>query len=270
MLLPKKILVGISRADATRVRVAAAMALLQRAPNAAPCSASCPPPAQHLAPAVFSRQHRTAPSISCKPRTDEGIIMRPGWALSAVAVAAPAAPPVGSGQPSLLHSFGEVGDVPPAHLPWLLRLAHVKSRVQGGDSKAALQVGMVAPITHRTAPSRAVACPTPHRRPPSRAVACPPPLTEERPPPLPPPGRAPSRAVACPPPLTEECPPPPPSPGRAPSQAVACPPPPHPLGPALPLKQDNAPSGCSMHAPAGERPRVHGLAGRPRQGPVAG
>ncbi|KAG2436957.1 hypothetical protein HXX76_006473 [Chlamydomonas incerta] len=40
---------------------------------------------------------------------------------------------------SLLHGLGSVGDVNASHLPWLLRLAHVRARVSGGDSQEALQ-----------------------------------------------------------------------------------------------------------------------------------
>ena len=43
------------------------------------------------------------------------------------------------GHSALLQGLGEVGDVAPVHLPWLLRLAHVKSKVAGGDSNTALQ-----------------------------------------------------------------------------------------------------------------------------------
>ena len=30
------------------------------------------------------------------------------------------------GHADLLHSLGEVGDVPPTLMPWLLRLAHIR------------------------------------------------------------------------------------------------------------------------------------------------
>ncbi|PNW85740.1 hypothetical protein CHLRE_03g207400v5 [Chlamydomonas reinhardtii] len=40
---------------------------------------------------------------------------------------------------SLLHGLGSVGDVSASHLPWLLRLAHVRARISGGDSQEALQ-----------------------------------------------------------------------------------------------------------------------------------
>lgn len=43
---------------------------------------------------------------------------------------------------SLLHGLGSVGDVSASHLPWLLRLAHVRARISGGDSQEALQVCM--------------------------------------------------------------------------------------------------------------------------------
>ncbi|GLC50817.1 hypothetical protein PLESTB_000435300 [Pleodorina starrii] len=40
---------------------------------------------------------------------------------------------------SLLHGLGTVGEVSAAHLPWLLRLAHVRAKTSGGDSGEALQ-----------------------------------------------------------------------------------------------------------------------------------
>ncbi|GAB4823718.1 hypothetical protein N2152v2_010764 [Parachlorella kessleri] len=43
------------------------------------------------------------------------------------------------GHSALLRGLGDVGDVAPVHLPWLLRLSHVKSKVAGGDSNTALQ-----------------------------------------------------------------------------------------------------------------------------------
>lgn len=51
----------------------------------------------------------------------------------------PALKSSGEGHSALLQGLGDVGDVPPALMPWLLRLAHVKSKVTGGDSSAALQ-----------------------------------------------------------------------------------------------------------------------------------
>jgi hypothetical protein len=58
---------------------------------------------------------------------------------AAAAAQAPARPAAAGGHSTLLSSLGSVGDVPPALMPGLLRLAHVKSRVSGGDSNAALQ-----------------------------------------------------------------------------------------------------------------------------------
>ncbi|DBA81041.1 TPA: hypothetical protein ACH3X2_007243 [Trebouxia sp. C0005] len=43
------------------------------------------------------------------------------------------------GHAALLHGLGEVGDIPPTLMPWLLRLAHIRSTVQGGDSNVALR-----------------------------------------------------------------------------------------------------------------------------------
>jgi hypothetical protein len=43
------------------------------------------------------------------------------------------------GHHALSKGLGQVGDVATAHLPWLLRLAHVKSKITGGDSGVSLQ-----------------------------------------------------------------------------------------------------------------------------------
>lgn len=45
----------------------------------------------------------------------------------------------GEGHSALRQGLGNVGEVPPALVPWLLRLAHVKSKITGGDSNVALQ-----------------------------------------------------------------------------------------------------------------------------------
>lgn len=58
---------------------------------------------------------------------------------AAPAAARPASTAADSGHTALLHSLGEVGDVATMHMPWLLRLAHIKSRITGGDSNLALQ-----------------------------------------------------------------------------------------------------------------------------------
>lgn len=55
------------------------------------------------------------------------------------------AAPLHTDQHAQLHvstrqGLGTVGDVSPTHLPWLLRLAHVRSRTTGADSGEALQV----------------------------------------------------------------------------------------------------------------------------------
>ena len=60
-------------------------------------------------------------------------------AVVASAAAAPSKPAGSEGHTALLHGLGEVGEVAPVHMPWLLRLAHLKSRITGGDSNAALQ-----------------------------------------------------------------------------------------------------------------------------------
>lgn len=58
----------------------------------------------------------------------------------AAAVFAPAAISHASGgHTALLHGLGNIGDVEPAHMPFLLRLAHTRAK-QGADSSQALQV----------------------------------------------------------------------------------------------------------------------------------
>lgn len=51
------------------------------------------------------------------------------------AVEAPARPSAGGakrgeGHSALLQGLGQVGDVAPSHMPWLLRLAHIRCRHQ--------------------------------------------------------------------------------------------------------------------------------------------
>lgn len=43
-----------------------------------------------------------------------------------------------SGHTALLHGLGDVGDIAPAHMPWVLRIAHVSATTTGGDSQAAM------------------------------------------------------------------------------------------------------------------------------------
>lgn len=56
----------------------------------------------------------------------------------ATAVSGP--PVMASGPTALLHALGDVGEISPAHLPWLLRLGHCQAKTSGGDSTASLQV----------------------------------------------------------------------------------------------------------------------------------
>eukprot|EP01023_Acetabularia_acetabulum_P040007 TRINITY_DN3866_c0_g1_i14.p1 TRINITY_DN3866_c0_g1~~TRINITY_DN3866_c0_g1_i14.p1 ORF type:complete len:677 (+),score=122.77 TRINITY_DN3866_c0_g1_i14:232-2262(+) len=44
-----------------------------------------------------------------------------------------------TGHTGLLHGLGEVGNVPAQNMPQLLRIAHVRQKIQGGDSAMALQ-----------------------------------------------------------------------------------------------------------------------------------
>jgi hypothetical protein len=66
-------------------------------------------------------------------------------AASTLAVPAPNPAQRPSGHTALLHGLGAVGKVAPAHLPRLLRLAHIHARHLGGDSSKALQVIDLAP-----------------------------------------------------------------------------------------------------------------------------
>ena len=53
----------------------------------------------------------------------------PATAAAGTLDAASAVVPRGDGHDALLHGLGEVGDVAPMHMPWLLRLAHVRSAI---------------------------------------------------------------------------------------------------------------------------------------------
>ncbi|KAK9816841.1 hypothetical protein WJX72_005809 [[Myrmecia] bisecta] len=58
------------------------------------------------------------------------------------AIAAPPKPlskAATEGHSGLQHGLGELGDVPTAHVPWLLRLAYLRSKIHGGDSNDALK-----------------------------------------------------------------------------------------------------------------------------------
>lgn len=74
---------------------------------------------------------------------------RPALSPQAAAAAAPAALAehnthssphhiVTAGHTGLLHGLGDVGDIAPAHMPWVLRIAHVSAHTTGGDSQAAM------------------------------------------------------------------------------------------------------------------------------------
>jgi uncharacterized protein with von Willebrand factor type A (vWA) domain len=80
-------------------------------------------------------------------------------AINASVQEAPAAPTSstkkgGSGHSALLQGLGDVGDVPPSLMPWLLRLSHVSCRVAGGDSAAALQDAARGVLTWKAALER--------------------------------------------------------------------------------------------------------------------
>lgn len=47
-------------------------------------------------------------------------------------------PAAASGHTALLHGLGDVGDVPAAYMPWVLRIAAACAQTSGGDSQAAM------------------------------------------------------------------------------------------------------------------------------------
>ncbi|KAF8064522.1 viaA [Scenedesmus sp. PABB004] len=59
---------------------------------------------------------------------------------AAVAAAPPGPAAAASGHTALLHGLGDVGDIAPAHMPWVLRIAHVSGGGSAGsaDSSAAM------------------------------------------------------------------------------------------------------------------------------------
>lgn len=74
--------------------------------------------------------------IACSSRTR----CRLGVVTAAAAVDAPPAvsPAAASGHTALLHGLGDVGDIPAAYMPWVLRIAAACSHTSGGDSQAAM------------------------------------------------------------------------------------------------------------------------------------
>lgn len=100
-------------------------------------------PAPHPHDALPRRDHSTGTAWGLPPAPAQGTPRaaprhRPA-VIAAATAQAPPRPAGAGGHSALLSSLGSVGDVPPALMPGLLRLAHVKSRVSGGDSNAALQ-----------------------------------------------------------------------------------------------------------------------------------
>jgi hypothetical protein len=89
--------------------------------------------------AASLRDLRLAPALRAPPRA--AARRAAGAAAAAAAVQAPprpGGPKAGEGHSALLSglgSVGGVGDVPPALMPGLLRLAHVKSRVSLAGKK---------------------------------------------------------------------------------------------------------------------------------------
>mmetsp|Transcript_26101 Transcript_26101/g.57021 ORF Transcript_26101/g.57021 Transcript_26101/m.57021 type:complete len:697 (+) Transcript_26101:262-2352(+) len=59
-----------------------------------------------------------------------------------------------AGHSALLHGLGDLGDVSATHMPWLLRVAHARSRTSGCDSTRALQEAARGLTTWRAALDR--------------------------------------------------------------------------------------------------------------------
>ncbi|KAF5826843.1 hypothetical protein DUNSADRAFT_1887 [Dunaliella salina] len=95
---------------------------------------------QHPGPSRDHLQKKTERrSLFCTASTSSG---KRGVHAHAAVLDAPtkAGPPASKGgHTALLHGLGDIGDVAPSHLPWLLRLAHIQSRRTGGDSSVAIQ-----------------------------------------------------------------------------------------------------------------------------------
>ncbi|KAI7841137.1 hypothetical protein COHA_005107 [Chlorella ohadii] len=109
-----------------------------RAASAAMPSAAAAVPGPLAPPLVRGQQRQLMPMQQQQP-AQQWRQRRQRAAVVALAAAAPAKAGGAEGHTALLHSLGEVGEVAPVHMPWLLRLAHIKSRITGGDSNAALQ-----------------------------------------------------------------------------------------------------------------------------------
>lgn len=62
----------------------------------------------------------------------------PAPARAAPGPATAAHPNAGAGHSALLHGLGDIGDVAPQHMPWLLRLSHVLGQAEGRDSARVL------------------------------------------------------------------------------------------------------------------------------------
>lgn len=109
-----------------------------RAASAAMPSAAAAVPGPLGPPLVRGQQRQLMPVQQQQP-AQQWRQRRQRAAVVASAAAAPSKAGGAEGHTALLHSLGEVGEVAPVHMPWLLRLAHIKSRITGGDSNAALQ-----------------------------------------------------------------------------------------------------------------------------------
>lgn len=102
-----------------------------------------PAAARVAAPAAAGRPAPLAAAPRTHRRQQQRRQLRQGWRAPTVLASAAAAPApaaaASSGHTGLLHGLGKVGEVSASHMPWLLRLAHIKSRITGGDSNVALQ-----------------------------------------------------------------------------------------------------------------------------------
>ncbi|GBF95418.1 hypothetical protein Rsub_08380 [Raphidocelis subcapitata] len=108
----------------------------QAAAAAARGARLAPRPAAGAAPRPTARAARAGPPAPHRRRS-------PAPPAAAAATAAPPAPPhaapaPGGGHSALLRGLGDTGDVPPALMPFLLRLAHILGHAEGRDSAAAL------------------------------------------------------------------------------------------------------------------------------------
>lgn len=124
-------------AAAEHAMVTALQHTAPRAASAVAAAAAAPGPLAPPLSRVQLQQRHFAPVQQQQQQQCRQLKQRA--AVVASAAAAPAKAAGSEGHTALLHGLGEVGEVAPVHMPWLLRLAHIKSKITGGDSNAALQ-----------------------------------------------------------------------------------------------------------------------------------